>query len=108
LSVQITINTIWRLLETGLSGGRLVRKTLTYSKAVICTMPLLFGMTFALPMQALRNLTHKHKSLRIKVFDDPTRRWIPRTPAMASGLTNHIWTVKELLTSIPLPSASNT
>ena len=44
------------------------------------------------------------KTLRLKVLDDPRRQWQPRTPAMAAGLTNHIWTVKELLTVIAPPN----
>jgi len=27
---------------------------------------------------------------------------------MAAGLTDHIWTVEELLTTLPLPKISNT
>ena len=50
------------------------------------------------------NLVRPVKTLRLKVFDDPKRRWQPRTPAMAAGLTNHIWTVKELLTVIAPPN----
>jgi hypothetical protein len=30
------------------------------------------------------------------------------TPAMAAGLTDHIWTVKELLTTLPIPPPGNT
>jgi transposase len=30
------------------------------------------------------------------------QKWTPRTPAMAAILTDHIWTDKELLTTIPL------
>jgi len=40
--------------------------------------------------------------LRLRVYDLPGRKWKPRTPAMAAHLTDHVWTVKELLTSIPL------
>ncbi|HEY4722773.1 MAG TPA: IS1 family transposase, partial [Anaerolineae bacterium] len=25
------------------------------------------------------------------------RKWQPRTPAMAAGLTDHVWTLEELL-----------
>lgn len=39
-----------------------------------------------------------HHALRLPNFDAPTRpRWRQRTPAMASGLTDHVWTVHELL-----------
>jgi hypothetical protein len=37
-----------------------------------------------------------------------SRKWSPRTPAMAAKLTDHIWTVKELLMTVPLPTAINT
>ena len=35
-------------------------------------------------------------------------RWQPRTPAMAARLTDHIWTVKELLTVVLVPPLTNT
>jgi len=50
------------------------------------------------------NLARPLKTLRVQVSDDPKRRWQPRTPAMAAGLTGHIWTVEELLTTIVLPN----
>lgn len=42
------------------------------------------------------NFCRTHRSLR---QPDPTERhrWRPRTPAMAAGLTDHVWTVPELL-----------
>lgn len=42
------------------------------------------------------NLARPLKTLRLEV-NTPGRRWLPRLPAMATGLTDHIWTVKELL-----------
>ncbi|MCP4421798.1 MAG: hypothetical protein GY805_34730, partial [Chloroflexi bacterium] len=57
---------------------------------------------------AIYNLVRPLKTLRKELFDDPLRRWQPRTPAMAADLTDSIWTVKELLTVIPLPTAINT
>ncbi|MDQ7029178.1 MAG: hypothetical protein Q9O62_05055 [Ardenticatenia bacterium] len=54
------------------------------------------------------NLVRPLKTLRQAVSDDPRRRWLPRTPAMAAGLTDHIWTVKELLTAVPIPPLGNT
>ncbi len=85
-------------LTMRLFSSRLVRKTLAYSKL------LDMYQSAAAWDDLCYNLTHKHKSLRIEVFDDPNRRWIPRTPAMAAGLTDHIWTVKEILTTIPIPT----
>lgn len=40
----------------------------------------------------------EHKSLRLKRWvDSHGFRWVQRSPAIAAGLTDHIWTVKELL-----------
>jgi hypothetical protein len=36
------------------------------------------------------------------------RRWQARTPALAAGLTDHLWTVKELLMTVVLPTPINT
>lgn len=48
-----------------------------------------------------------HKSLRLKLYTTGLNhpyRWVGRTPAMASGLTDHRWTVLELLSfKIPPP-----
>jgi len=40
--------------------------------------------------------------------NDGVRRWQPRSPAMAAGLTDHIWTVKELLMTVVAPNVTNT
>jgi transposase len=45
---------------------------------------------------------------QISKHGDPTRRWLPRTPAMVAGLTDHIWSVKELLQTLPNPISTNT
>ena len=79
-------------------NSHLVRKTLAFSKAM--TM----HRTAATWEDVYYNLERPLKSLRLELFDDPHRRWLPRTPAMAAGLTDHVWTVKELLTTSPIPS----
>lgn len=83
-------------------NGRLVRKTLSFSKE----LRLLQAAT-ALE-DALYNFTRPVKTLRVEVAN-PTKqeRWQPRTPAMAAGLTDHVWTVRELLTTILVPQAMN-
>lgn len=44
------------------------------------------------------NFCSWHQSLRTKLFvNERTYKWVKRTPAMASGLTDHRWTVLELL-----------
>jgi transposase-like protein len=49
-----------------------------------------------------------HESLRLPLYVSKARRehrrWVPRTPAMAQGLTDHRWTVLELLSfKVPPP-----
>ncbi len=50
------------------------------------------------------NFVRPVKTLRVEIHGDPKRRWQPRTPAMAAGLTDHIWTVKELLKTVAPPN----
>ena len=78
-------------------NGRLVRKGLGFSK--------LLGMHKAQAVweDAVYNLGRTVKTLREEVHGIPPRRWLPRTPAMAAELTDHRWTVKELLTTMVLP-----
>lgn len=84
-------------------NGRLVRKTLSFSKE----LPLLEAAS-ALE-DALYNFTRPIKTLRVELAN-PTRqaRWQQRTPAMAAGLTDHVWTTGELLTTILVPQPMNT
>lgn len=81
-------------------NGRLVRKTLSYSKQLemleaACTWE-----------DWVYNLTRSVKTLRIEV-NERQRRWQSRSPAVAAGLTDHIWTVKELLMTVVAPPAIN-
>lgn len=88
-------------LTSRLSNGRLVRKTLGYSKV------LAMHRAAAAWEDIVYNLARPLKTLRFEITDDPPRRWLSRTPAMAAGLTDHIWTVKELLTAVPVPFTVN-
>ena len=48
------------------------------------------------------NFSTPHHSLRVDSAGP--RKWVERTPAMAAGLTDHVWTVEELLRyQVPLP-----
>jgi transposase-like protein len=51
------------------------------------------------------NLCDAHRSLRCRLsVGEFGHRWVQRTPAIAAGLTGHIWTVDELLMCrVPLP-----
>ena len=83
-------------------NGRLTRKTLAFSK------DLAMYKAAAAWEDLVYNFARPVKTLRLEIFDDPHRRWLPRTPAMVADLTDHIWTVKELLTALPVPSNTNT
>jgi len=83
-------------LTSRLFNERQVRKTLAFSKDLDCYRAA------ATWEDMYYNLVKPHKSLRLRVENVPGRKWKPRTPAMAAHLTDHVWTVKELLSSIPL------
>jgi hypothetical protein len=53
------------------------------------------------------NLALVHKTLRVS-STEISRHWSKRTPVMPVGLTEHIWTIEELLTVLPLPMLNNT
>jgi hypothetical protein len=89
-------------LTSRLFNSRQVRKTLAFSKDIDAYRAA------AAWEDSYYNLVRPHKSLRLAVQEDVSRRWSPRTPAMIAGLTDHIWTVKELLTTLPLPSITDT
>jgi transposase-like protein len=53
----------------------------------------------------LYNFCDPHKSLRLRLSVGRfSHRWVQRTPAIATGLTDHIWTMEELLAfKVPPP-----
>ncbi len=81
------------------SNGRLVRKTLSHSKS---KQYLQVHLDFE---DAVYNFVRTHSALRLKLGQRGKhgRKWQPRTPAMAAGLTDHIWTLEDLLTHRPAP-----
>lgn len=83
-------------------SSRLTRRTLAFSKQLrLCRAAAAWDDCYY-------NWARAHKSLRLECDTDPLRRWQPRSPAMAAGLTDHIWTVKELLTTVVPPALNNT
>jgi hypothetical protein len=83
-------------------NGRLVRKTLGYSKEIKMLR------ASSIWEDTIYNLGRALKTLRVESPEpDGNRRWIGRSPAMAAGLTDHIWEIEELLTTLPL-SLTNT
>jgi hypothetical protein len=83
-------------LTSRLFNGRQARKALAFSKDID------YYWAAATWEDSYYNLARLHKSLRMRVQDVPERKWYPRTLAMAAHLTDHVWTVKELLTTVPL------
>jgi hypothetical protein len=82
-------------LTTRHMNGRLVRKTLGFSKKremleAACIWE-----------DVVYNFARHVKTLRLEVNQDG-RRWCYRSPAMAANITDHIWTIEELLTHVPI------
>ena len=79
-------------------NGRLVRKTLSFSKE------LRFLEASTTLEDALYNFTRPVKTLRVEL-QNPSKQacWQQRTPAMEASLTDPIWTVQELLTKVLVP-----
>jgi transposase-like protein len=51
------------------------------------------------------NFCWHHESLRLAAPEGSGRKWLHRTPAMAAGLTDHRWSMLELLScQVPLPA----
>ena len=78
-------------------NSRLVRKTLGFSKLVemheaSCAWE-----------DVVYNLGRSHKSLRYEVCHDE-QRWQQRSPAMAAGLVDHLWSVREILSTVVPPN----
>ncbi len=81
-------------------NARLGRKTLGYSKE------LKMLRASSIWEDAVYNLGRALKTLRIESSEAGVGRWKKRSPAMAAGLTDHVWEIKELLTVLPLPSTN--
>jgi len=81
------------------SIGRLVRQTLSHSKKSY------FLRRHLALEDAVFHFLRPYQALRIAV-PQPTlgRKWQQRTPAMAAELTDHIWSLEELLSyRVPPP-----
>ena len=82
---------------------RLCRKTLAFSKS----LPL--HRAAAIWDDVTYNLCKPLKSLRLDRNPQAKRfekRFQHRTPAMAAGLTNAIWSIERLLRTVPIPNNS--
>jgi hypothetical protein len=86
-------------LSSRLMNARLVRKTLAFSKE----LEMLKAASVWEDMN--HNFLRPLKSLRLEL-NHADCRWLPRSPAMAAGLTDHLWSIHELLSTIPIPNNS--
>jgi len=50
---------------------------------------MILGYRAAMKLQQIRHTAEVNQG---------RKRWMQRTPAMAEGLVDHIWTIKELMT----------
>jgi hypothetical protein len=75
------------------TNGRLVRKTLSHSKRQAY---LRHHLDFE---DAIYNFVRPHGALRLRLSRPAAhgRLWADRTPAMVAGLTDHVWSMEELL-----------
>jgi hypothetical protein len=78
-------------------NGRLVRKSLGYSKRVEM---LVAACAWE---DVVYNLTLSVKTLRTDAVQPHQRRWFHPSPALTAGLTDHIWSIREVLMTIPVP-----
>jgi hypothetical protein len=82
------------------SNGRLVRKALSHSKKA-------YFLQRQIELEdAVFNFGRPHRALSIELpqVTQHGRKWQLRTPAMAAGLTDHIWSLEELLSYRVPPS----
>lgn len=87
-------------LTSRLMNGRLVRKTLGFSKA------LTMLEASCVWEDVVYNLTRSVKTLRVEAMPQTNRRWIHRSPAMAAGITDRIWSIRQVLMAVPVPANS--
>ena len=86
-------------------NGRLVRKTLSYSKQLEALEASCAWEDW------VYNLGRPLKTLAVELEmsrEGKRRRWKPVSSAMAAGLTDHVWSVKELLSTVVRPQVFNT
>jgi transposase-like protein len=72
-------------------------------RALVRQMPTLHHAMYL--TGTVYNFCTYHQSLRVPLYlPNNRRRWLRRTPAIAAGITDHLWTVQELLSfRVPPP-----
>ena len=86
----------WEKFSFRQDNRRLSRKTIGFSK---CSEMLNHQVAF---YRVYTNFVKRHSSLRKqineKVVGRVRRKWRHRTPAMSASITDHVWSLRELLT----------
>ncbi len=80
-------------------NGRLVRKTLGFSKRVEMLR------ASCIWEDVVYYLTRSVKTLRIEI-NNGGQRWLRYSPALAADLADHIWSIREVLTLVPISTNS--
>jgi len=70
---------------------RLTRKTVAFSRKVVWLERQMHLY------QAYFNLAHSHRGLRQRRNGDGMVKWYRRSPAVSEGITDHVWTLRELM-----------
>ena len=66
------------------------------SRALVKQLPTLHAGVYL--VGTVYNFCTYHNSLRVELLlPNQRRRWLKRTPAIAAGITDHLWSVSELL-----------
>ena len=72
-------------------------RAIAHKEAVLTAGMYLVGCAY--------NFCWHHESLRLAAAPCANHKWLERTPAMAAGLTDHRWSLLELLScKVPLPA----
>jgi hypothetical protein len=75
-------------------SSRLTRKGIAFSKNID------MHQAAAALDDIYYNFIKPMKTLRLNAEENSRLKWLPRTPAMAAGLTDHIWTLKEVFSMV--------
>src|SRR3954462_10721093 len=107
---SVGAHTAYVVERTNLSSrqmnGRLVRKMLSYSKQLDALEASCAWEDWVYNLG--RPLKPPAVELERRPGGQQRPRWKPVSPAMAAGLTDHVWSVKELLSTVVRPQVVNT
>ena len=90
--MQVKLDTARRWLRRAGQHSEAISRTLAFSKK---RREFQHQLDFR---RAYANIVRPHRSVRAPApRGSGPRRWLPRTPAMAADLANHVWTLEEVL-----------